>query len=97
LPSSTQWEIVESVADKIHPVYAALMRHAAGGDVVYNDDTVMKVLELMKQSEEDRHGRKGMYTSGILPTVIQFPKSRQYNAAIFIGTGNYNPHVLKKL
>jgi hypothetical protein len=69
LPSSTQWEIVESVADKIHPVYPALMHHAAGGDVVYNDDTVMKILELMKQSDEDRQGRKGMYTSGILSTV----------------------------
>jgi transposase len=69
LPSSTQWEIVESVADKIHPVYPALMRHAAGGEVVYNDDTVMKILELMKLSDEERHGRKGMYTSGILSTV----------------------------
>lgn len=69
LPSSTQWEIVESVADKIHPVYPALMRYAAGGEVVYNDDTVMKILELMKQSDEDRHGRKGMYTSGILSTA----------------------------
>jgi len=46
----------------LHPVYPALMRHAAGGEVVYNDDTVMKILELMKQSDEDRHGRKGMYT-----------------------------------
>ena len=69
LPSSTQWEIVESVADKIHPVYPALIRYAAQGDVLYNDDTVMKVLELMKQSDEERRGRKGMYTSGILSTV----------------------------
>ena len=69
LPSSTQWEIVESVADKIHPVYPELMRQAAAGDVVYNDDTVMKILELMKQSDERREGRKGMFTSGILSTV----------------------------
>jgi transposase len=83
LPSSTQWEIVESVADKIHPVYAELMRQAAQGEVVYNDDTVMKVLELMKQSDEDRHGRKGMYTSGILSTV----DDRQM--AVFM-TGNHH-------
>jgi transposase len=81
LPSSTQWEIVESVADKIHPVYQALMRHAAGGEVVYNDDTVMKILELIKQSDEDRQGRKGMYTSGILSTV------GERKMAVFI-TGN---------
>ena len=81
LPSSTQWEIVESVADKIHPVYQALMRQAAGGEVVYNDDTVMKIIELMKQSDEDRKGRKGMYTSGILSTV------GQRKMAVFV-TGN---------
>lgn len=69
LPSSTHWEIVESFADKIYPVYPALIRYAAQGDVVYNDDTAMKVWELMKQSDEDRRGRKGMYTSGILSTV----------------------------
>jgi transposase len=81
LPSSTQWEIVESVADKIHPVYPALMRQAAGGEVVYNDDTVMKIIELMKQSDEDRQGRKGMYTSGILSTV------GERKMAVFV-TGN---------
>jgi transposase len=81
LPSSTQWEIVESVADKIHPVYPALMRHAAAGEVVYNDDTVMKILELMKQSDEDRKGRKGMYTSGILSTL------GERKMAVFV-TGN---------
>ena len=48
---------------------AEVARHAAGGEVVYNDDTVMKIVELMKQSDEDRQGRKGMYTSGILSTV----------------------------
>ncbi|MBA4369635.1 MAG: transposase [Desulfobacterium sp.] len=68
LPSSTQWEIVEAVADKIHPVYRALIRHAAQGDVIYNDDTVMKILELINNQEDD-HGRKGMYTSGIVSTV----------------------------
>jgi len=81
LPSSTQWEIVESVADKIHPVYQALMRHAAGGEVVYNDDTVMKIIELMKQSDQDRKGRKGMYTSGILSTL------GERKMAVFV-TGN---------
>jgi len=83
LPSSTQWEIVESVADKIHPVYAALMRYAAGGEVIYNDDTVMKILELMKQSDEERHGRKGMYTSGILSTV------GERKMAVFITGGHH--------
>ncbi len=68
LPSSTQWEIVEAVADKIHPVYRELIRHAAQGDVIYNDDTTMKILELMKEQDEEQT-RKGMFTSGIVSTV----------------------------
>jgi len=67
LPSSTQWDIVESVADKIHPVFTEFQFQAAQGQVVYNDDTVMKILELMKENEDS--SRKGMFSSGILSTV----------------------------
>ena len=67
LPSSTQWDIVKSVADKIHPAFTQLQFLAAQGKVVYNDDTVMKILELMKENEDA--ARKGMFSSGILSTV----------------------------
>lgn len=65
LPPSTQWEIIESVADKIHPVYKELIRQAAQGRVMYNDDTTMKILALMKETDNTAK-RKGMFTSGIL-------------------------------
>jgi len=67
LPASTQWDIVESVADKIHPVFTEFQFQAAQGDVMHNDDTVMKVLELMKENEYS--SRKGMFSSGILSNV----------------------------
>lgn len=54
LPSSTQWEIVEDASEKIKPVYKELIREAAQGEVVYNDDTSMKVLTLIKENEEAR-------------------------------------------
>ena len=44
LPASTQWDIVEQAADKIHPAYRELVRQAAQGEVIHNDDTMMKVL-----------------------------------------------------
>ena len=47
LPASTQWDIVNETAKLIAPVYAELIRQAAQGEVVYNDDTTMKILELM--------------------------------------------------
>jgi len=70
LPASTQWEIVEQVADRIYPVYVELNRQAAQGDVIYNDDTTMKILSLMQHNDEqDQSERKGMFTTGILSTT----------------------------
>jgi transposase len=73
LPASTQWEIVEQVADRIYPVYEELKRQAAQGDVIYNDDTTMKILALMKNNnnmdDQDQSERKGMFTTGILSTI----------------------------
>ena len=78
LPASTQWDIVEAVAVNLTPVFAELVRQAAQGDVLHNDDTTVKILELMGQ--RDRQGtsldlerevtaadeRRGMYTSGVV-------------------------------
>ncbi len=47
LPASTQWDIVEAQAERAEPVFAELVQQAAQGDVVYNDDTGVKILELM--------------------------------------------------
>jgi transposase len=66
LPASTQWEIVEEVAGKINVVYRELIRKAAQGDVIHNDDTVMKILSRVNLPDKDRVGRKGMFTSGFL-------------------------------
>jgi transposase len=68
LPASTQWDIMEQTADRIHPVYSELVRQAAQGDVIYNDDTTMKILELMKNNDKDESSRTGMFTTGILST-----------------------------
>ena len=70
LSASTQWDIVEKVADRIRPVFEELKKQAAQGEVIHNDDTIMKVLELMnppgKQSEQDQKktGRSGVFTTG---------------------------------
>lgn len=81
LPASTQWDIVHAQAKHIQPVFAELLRQAAGGDVVYNDDTTVKILELMGKrarqralTEESVEGgaakkpRTGLFTSGVVST-----------------------------
>ena len=77
LPASTQWEIVAEAAELIRPVFEELICQAAQGEVLYNDDTVMKILALARASpnsvegEEETsssRGRTGQFTSGIVST-----------------------------
>ena len=83
LPASTQWDIVEAKAERIEPAFNELIRQAANGDVVYNDDTTVKILEIMDKRSADNavaedivedsandemSDRRGMYTSGIVST-----------------------------
>lgn len=69
LPASTQWDIVERTGDRIHPVFRELIKQAAQGEVIYNDDTTMKILALMKENNEDESSRKGMFTTGMLSMI----------------------------
>jgi transposase len=71
LPASTQWDVVSCFAPAIHPAFDELIRQAAQGDVVYHDDTTVKILALMgegRQTFEDDPDRKGLFTSGVVAT-----------------------------
>jgi len=68
LPASTQWEIVDEVATKIDPVYRELVCQASQGDIIYNDDTVAKILSRLNTEDKDRKERKGLFTSGLAST-----------------------------
>jgi transposase len=81
LPASTQWDIVKEAVGSLEPAYEELIRQAAQGEVVHNDDTSMRVLSLEKEEragesppeEEGRsppHSRErtGVFTSGIVST-----------------------------
>ena len=69
LPASTQWDIVENAANGgPHPAYRELIRQAAQGNVIHNDDTPMKILELVKEVNE-KSSRTGMFTTGMMSIV----------------------------
>lgn len=82
LPATTQWDIVHDLAERIEPVYDELIRQAAQGEVLFNDDTTIKILELMGKRAAQRLAaaaaadpadtsqgeRRGMFTSGIVST-----------------------------
>ena len=48
LPASTQWEMVNDKAPVVEPAHHELIRQAAQGEVLHNDDTTMKILALMQ-------------------------------------------------
>ena len=78
LPSSTQWDIVAEASSLIQPAYDELIRQAAQGHVLHNDDTTVKILELMgerakaaaasSQAASDQPERTGLFTTGVVAT-----------------------------
>jgi hypothetical protein len=75
LPAATQWELVREGAKLLAAVHDELIRQAAQGEVLYNDDTAMKVLELTAEQraaaigDEEADARTGVFTSGIVSTT----------------------------
>jgi len=65
LPAATQWEVVEEAAELLKPARDELIRQAAQGEVVHNDDTSMRVLRLTREPTDER---TGVFTSGIVST-----------------------------
>lgn len=67
LPASTAWDVLEKAADRIHPAFSELIRQGAQANVVHNDDTNMKILDLIAQNRAaDSPDRTGSFTSGII-------------------------------
>jgi hypothetical protein len=78
LPASTQWDIVHAVAADLAPAFAELIRQAAQGEVLHNDDTTVKILGLMGErgrpealagaegEVNDADQRTGLFTSGVV-------------------------------
>ncbi len=71
VPDATQWDQIEQVADCAYTVFEQLKHLAAQGEVIYQDDTHVRILSLMA---ENRHAqaegtpaeRTGMYTTALV-------------------------------
>ena len=66
LPATTQWDLVAAAAKLIRPVLNELIRQAAQGSVMHNDDTSMRILRLTREPGDKR---TGTFTSGIVSIV----------------------------
>ena len=83
MPSGTQWQLVSDGADKMQPAYQHLVLLAADAEILYNDDTTMRILELEAQrvkaatADDDEQQRTGVFTTGIVGT------SEEHRIALF--------------
>jgi transposase len=66
LPATTQWELMETAAKPFRFVLEELIRQAAQGSVMHNDDTSMRILRLTREPGDKR---TGTFTSGIVSIV----------------------------
>ena len=66
LPATTQWDLVEAAAQLLRPALEELIRQAAQGSVMHNDDTGMRILRLVREAGDKR---TGTFTSGIVSIV----------------------------
>ena len=67
LPESVQFERSEVVADTLLPVYLRMNELAACGEVLYSDDTRVRILDLIKENKQQKQDeRKGVQTSVVV-------------------------------
>ena len=78
LPDSTQWDLIELVADCAYPVFNVLELIAANATNVNHDDTRVKILDVMRANKLDPDKkRKGMFTTCI------FAQSGDYKICLY--------------
>jgi transposase len=66
LPATTQWALMAAAAKLLRFVLEELIRQAAQGSVMHNDDTSMRILHLTREPGDKR---TGTFTSGIVSVV----------------------------
>jgi transposase len=66
LPAATQWELMAAAATPLRLALEELIRQAAQGRVMHNDDTGMRILRLIREPGDKR---TGTFTSGIVSLV----------------------------
>jgi transposase len=66
LPATTQWDLMAAAAQRLRPALGELIRQAAQGSVIHNDDTGMRILHLVREPGDKR---TGTFTSGIVSIV----------------------------
>jgi hypothetical protein len=60
------WNMTRDVANCIEPVFLELCQLGANSECIHNDDTMARILDLMKENKTQNLERKGIFTTGLL-------------------------------
>ena len=64
LSDATQWDLIEQLSGYCYVIFNKLKQYAANSKLIYNDDTSVRILEVIKQIQDGTAGdRTGMYTT----------------------------------
>jgi transposase len=87
LAVSTQSDLVESMKGPIHAIFNLLTWIMAQSDLIYQDDSKVRILALIKENLQLNPERKGMFTSGFIGegehTVVLFYSGRKHSGENF--------------
>ena len=78
LPDSTQWDLVEQVAGCCYPVFNVLKVLAANGKVVHNDDTPVRILEVIKEIKSNPELKRTGHYCGTRKNLGRRDKGAQW-------------------
>jgi transposase len=77
LPASTQWEVMQPLAQQAQPILEELITQAAQSPLIHQDDTPMRILDLRRPGSatavEMNPERKGTFTTNLLAYVENHP------------------------
>ena len=94
VPDATQWDQIEVVGDCAYKVFAQMEQEAAQGELIFQDDTAVRILALLKENRRNLamaqaqgmsipQERTGMYTTALAVqvgehTAILYYSSRRH-------------------
>jgi len=62
LPDSTQWDLIQQLANSCYPIFRVLKLLTANSKIIYNDDTVNRILEVIAENKRSNKKNTGMHT-----------------------------------
>ena len=98
LPAGTQWELIREHADELPLIWEEFIRQAAMGEVIHNDDTSARILDLKKeiQAAENEEAEAGKRRTGVFTTGI-ISRSKERTIALFFSGRQHAGENLQKV